>query len=159
MYKRAAVTLALATTIAVGACGGGSSHLSKKDFVKKADAICATAQQKTDALDTPDFDPSADNLTAAQLTQVADYLDKGVGIQSASNADLKKLDPPAADESKVKSMFALVDKADDQLRDGAAAARANDGAKYRESIQTATETFDSASAKAKAYGLTKCGQD
>lgn len=159
MYKRAAVTLALTATIAVGACGGGSSHLSKKDFVKKADAICAAGQKKTDALKAPDFDPSADNLTAAQLTQVADYLDKGVAIQSSSNADLKKLNPPAADESTIKSMLSLVDKADGQLSDAASAARKNDGAKYRSGIQTATETFDSASAKAKAYGLTTCGQN
>lgn len=158
MYKRATVLLALGATIAIGACGGGSSHLSKKDFVKQADAICTAGQKKTNALKTPDADPAADNLTAAQLTQIADYLQKGIDIQASGNAELKKLNPPAADESTVKSMLALVDKGDGQLQDAVSAARANDGAKYRSSLQSATASFDSASSKAKSYGLQACGQ-
>jgi hypothetical protein len=158
MYKRAAVTLAVTTAVAVGACGGGSSHLSKKDFVKKADAICTAGTKKIDKLDSPSFDPTTDTLTKAQLTQTADFLDKAIAIQASNVDDIKKLNPPAADESTVKGFLALVDKGDSQMRDASSAARDGDQAKFRSAFDSAGKTLSDASTKAKDYGLTACGQ-
>lgn len=158
MYKRVAVTLAVAAAIGVGACGGGgSSHLSKKDFVKKANAICAASSKKLDKISAPEVDPTADNLSQAQLKDLADFLQQGVALQSSSTHQIRKLNPPAADEGTVKSMLDMVDKGDAQFRDAISAARANDGAKFREQFTTAGKTLNDASAKAKDYGLDTCG--
>lgn len=158
MYKRAAVTLAVTAAIAVGACGGGSSHLSKKDFVKKADAICAAGSKKIDKLDSPNFDPTSENLSKAQLSDAARFLDQAVTIQSANVEDIKKLDAPSGDQKTVNGFLSAVDKGDSQMRDAASAARAGDDAKFRSAFDQAGKTLSDASSKAKDYGLQECGK-
>jgi hypothetical protein len=158
MYKRAAVTLAVTAAIAIGACGGGSSHLTKKDFVKKADAICTAGTQKIDKLDSPNFDPTSENLSKAQLTDAAKFLDQAVTIQSSNVDDIKKLNPPSADEKTVNDFLSLVDKGDSQMRDAASAARDGDSTKFRSAFNDAGKTLSSASSKANDYGLKECGK-
>src|SRR5688500_20365791 len=71
---------------AIAGCGGGddSSGLSADEFRTQADAICADADTRIDALDEPNAND-----------QVLGFLQSGLTIQREQIEKLKALEPPS----------------------------------------------------------------
>lgn len=88
-------------------CGGGGSSsssdgVSKADYLKAAEKVCAAANDEQDALKTP---------TAGG--ELAAYVAKVVDIATRATADLKAIEAPKADEAELKAR--VFDKLDAQI--------------------------------------------
>ncbi len=147
MPTRVLTTALMVVALFAASCGGGSDRLSKSDYIKQGDAICARAKSAVAALGAP---PS----TAAQFVL---YAAKAQPIFARELTDLKKLKAPQADEQKLKEMLAHVQDGVNAVSQAEAAAKANDAAQLShaaEQIQTADKA---ASDIATAYGFHTCG--
>jgi hypothetical protein len=148
MRTRVLTIVLLVAVLPAAACGGGSSdRLSKPDYIKRGDAICAKAKADIAALGAP---PN----TAAEFVQ---YAAKAQPIFARELADLKKLKAPKDDEQKLREMLAHVQEGVNAVSKAASAATANDAAaltRAAEEIQTADKA---ASDIAAAYGFHTCG--
>jgi hypothetical protein len=95
---RIVVTAIVAAVVAAGCSGdnGSGGHLSKAQYIAEADQICKTANDQTAALAPPTTpDPQA----------LATFLSKSGQIVSDAAGQLKKLNPPAADEHKINQLI------------------------------------------------------
>jgi NADH dehydrogenase/NADH:ubiquinone oxidoreductase subunit G len=114
-------------------CGGGgedeaSASVTKAQFVKKADFICADSKRERTAIAEEIFNPkqrqgshvvgaqSTEELEA-ELEELAEELLKEKMIPSLKNQQkkLESLGAPAADEAKVEKMLSNLEKAIDEI--------------------------------------------
>ena len=92
----------------VTACGGGagspvtSDGVTKADYLKAAEKVCAAANDEQDALKTP-----------TEGKELAAYVAKVVDIATRATDQLKALEAPKADQAELKAR--VFDKLDDQL--------------------------------------------
>ena len=152
----AAAVIAVAALVGAG-CGGddetsgGGETLTKQEWIAKADAICADAQERIQKLG----DPGADLGKLAELTGDAKEI---IEDEVAAMRDLK---PPTGDEQQIDAMLAQVEKGSEAFEALIEAASSGDIAKLQE-ITAEGSDFSKASAEAdrlaKEYGLTKCGR-
>jgi hypothetical protein len=78
-----------ASVLVLAGCGGGGGHrLSHDDFVGRANAICSDYRARIAAVPRP----------RSNLSSVARYVDRVVGLVRQGVAQQRKLLPPAADE-------------------------------------------------------------
>ena len=142
-----------ATVIAAGGCvallaaGCGSSGdkgLSKAEFLKQGNAICAKGNAEINAAGKKIFGPARRPSRAAGLKFATDTLVPKVGQQINDIAALK---PPKADKNTVDALIAGVRQAFAKVKAHPALALASG----------AHDPFADANKKANAYGLTKCG--
>lgn len=152
----APVALALALALALGGCGGGSA-MSKSEFVRKANAVCADQKPQLDKLGTPNVDVQSGDLTNAQLSEVADFFDAGVKIQRATVSKLRDLGYPKGDQATLTKIYDRADKGTDEIAAAADAARAGDLKKLRSALEAGTDDLDAAQHAINAYGLDTCG--
>ena len=83
-------TFLLAASLLLVACGSGGDHrLSKEEYAKRADAICARFNRQQPSL------PSAQNVTARQVARLAD---RTLPLLDRSIADLRRLAPPKEEQ-------------------------------------------------------------
>jgi len=146
----------LAVALAGAGCGGddetagGGESLTKAEWIERADAICADAQERIQGLG----DPGAD------LSKLADLTSDAKQILEDEVAAIRDLGAPEGDEDEVEAMLGQVEKgagASDALID---AATAGDIEKLQE-ITAGDSEFSKASAEAdrlaSEYGLKECG--
>jgi len=140
--------------LALGALVTGCGSYTKRDFVARANAICAGAVRDTRALTPPRFTGSA----ARQRRALAGYLRRAVPIIRTEARQLRALPRPsqtAAARRALGRYLAAVDEvaARFQALAGAAAAGSGAAVSHAESALAAIP-IDSL---ANAYGLASCG--
>ncbi|MGH2771617.1 MAG: hypothetical protein ACRDIU_00515 [Actinomycetota bacterium] len=120
---------------------------TKAEFVKQANAVCADQQEKFNKLFETDFP-----VVEERLPQ---FFKKAAPILKAQVDGLRELEPPAADEKKIKALIATGDRAVADFED--ATTDLEKGKKlFDEEGGENSNKFDE---DAKAYGLTKCAED
>jgi len=83
-------TFLLAASVLLVACGSGGDHrLSKEEYAKRADAICARFNRQQPSL------PSLQNVTARQVARLAD---RTLPLLDTTIADLRRLAPPKEEQ-------------------------------------------------------------
>ena len=76
----------LAACLVLAACGsGGEKRLSKDEYAKRADAICARFNRQQ---------PALPNLTNVTVKQVVDLADRTLPLLDRTIAALRRLKPP-----------------------------------------------------------------
>jgi hypothetical protein len=129
-------------------CGGGDDSsststqaaLSKSEFLKQGNAICAKGNQATNKIANQTFTQNQ-QPTQAQLQQ---FTTQVTPIIQGEIDGIKALGAPAGDEQQVN---AILDDAQSAL----------DKAKQDPSVFANGDPFKKANQEAKAYGLTACG--
>ena len=153
MRKSVQISVVVALTAVLGACGGsGSSYngLSKADFVNQAEAICTAGNTKIAKISAGfnGTQPTIEQFKTAYLNQL-------IPIFHGEVNDIRALKPPATDRDKIKQML-------DDLSAGVDQAKALvEGAKSQAELATIKEPpkMKAASSEARAYGLVTCGSD
>lgn len=118
--KRLALVLPLLLPIALLAGCGGSSGLSKADYVSKAEALCKKANADVKALPFP-------QSTAG----ISDYAAKIVSIADQTTKDLVALEAPDADKADLQKK--VLEPLQQQVEDGK---------EYAAKIKAAVESKD-----------------
>ncbi|MGE0026210.1 MAG: hypothetical protein AB7O78_03965 [Thermoleophilia bacterium] len=138
---------------AIAGCGGGgdsSGALSADEFRTQADAICADANTRLQALDEP---------TGAD--QVLGFLQSGLTVQQEQLDKLKALDPPSDLSGTFGEAMDLLDQQTTEIQ--GAADRISGGEDPETVIADVSPKLDSisseADAKAKELGLKVCGTE
>lgn len=115
-------------------CGGGSdettSDITKAQFVKKADFICADFKKQRLAAAEKEFNPKqrqgshtvgskATEELEAELRELAENLlhEKTIPLVRAQLEKLEALGAPAGDEEAVEKMLDNMEKATDEIED------------------------------------------
>jgi hypothetical protein len=137
---------------AIAGCGGGddSGGLSADEFRTQADAICADADSRIEALD----EPSAND-------QILGFLQSGLTIQREQIEKLKALEAPSDLSGTFGEATGLLDQ---QLSEIQGAADRIAGGEDPQAVVTELgpkidDLSEQADAKAKELGLTVCGDD
>ncbi|MEJ7892716.1 MAG: hypothetical protein WKF94_08745 [Solirubrobacteraceae bacterium] len=138
-------TFAIAAAVAglgVAGCGGDDEALTKAEFVKQGNAICAKGNAE---LETKVEELLAGGKEPDMEAQIAFFEDEVLPIVQGQVDDLGGLTPPEADQGEVDELIAsaqeAIDKAEEDLEAVAAAEE---------------DPFADANEKAEAYGLTEC---
>jgi hypothetical protein len=143
--SRVAALLAATALLAAGCGSGGGGRLSKDDYAKQADAICAKYNRKIQALGRP-----------TSLADLAGFADRALKLTRQGNDELKGLKPPKSEEQTAKEWVAhndLVAKAVADLRD---AARKNDRVEIRAALRRGQAANRTANALARDLGMRVC---
>ena len=151
----AAAVIAVAALVGAG-CGGddetpgGGEALTKQEWIAKADAICADAQERIQKLGDPGTD----------LSKLAELTGDAKEILEAEVAAIRDLNPPPGDEQQIDAMLAQVENGSEALEALIEAATSGDISKLQEITAEGSE-FSKASAEADRlasdYGLKECG--
>lgn len=154
VFLAGAMTLVLLAAVVAG-CGGGddtssetSAALTKAEFIKQADAICAKGEKALEG-EAEEFaeenDVDVEKPTKAQQEEViADVVAPGVRKQAEEIADLGA---PEGDEESVEAIVEAVETGSDELE--------SDPAKLLEGDNPLGE----GSKLAREYGLEECGEE
>src|SRR5918911_5542541 len=139
--------LALLITGLVAGCGGGSGRLSKEEYAKRADAICAKYNAKLKALARP-----------TSIGALPAYVDRALPLARKGDDELRALKPPKDEE---KTADEWLDQNDsvvgsmERLRD---AAKKRDRAGIQTALNEATSANQTANRLARRLGLSVCAQ-
>lgn len=154
MSKRFVALLAgvVAIVAVVAGCGGDSdsdsSSLTKAEFVKEADAICAKGEKSIeDGAEefAEENDVDTENPTKAQQEEViVDVVAPGIRSQAE---EIDALGAPSSDEDKVEAIVAAVEEGADELEDDPAQLIEGDN------------PLAKGSKLAKEFGLEVCGEE
>ena len=132
--------------LALAACGSSddtsstATALSKSEFVKQGNAICAKGNKSTNQIANQTF-TNGQKPTQAQLEQ---FTTQVAPIIQGEIDGIRALGIPAGDEQQVNK---ILDDAQSAL----------DKAKKDPSVFVNGDPFKQANQEAKAYGLTACG--
>jgi hypothetical protein len=136
MFRWIGGLLVMAVVLGAGiGCGGGSdetsSDVTKAQFVKKADSICADFKNQRLAAAEEEYNPTQrqgpktvgtaeTEAFEAELNELAEELltNKLIPLLKEEHEELESLDVPAADEEKIDTMLANMDKAIQEIEDG-----------------------------------------
>lgn len=135
------MTAAVAATV-LGACSGDS----KQEFIDAADEACREADEAITDIGQPRVEEG-----------VLDYVREAREISEELVADLRALDPPAADEDQVEEMIDGLERATDLLEPLARATIDRDTLRLEELQQEIEQITDEVSATAESYGFETCG--
>jgi hypothetical protein len=134
--------------LALAACGG-SSGLTKADYVHQANAVCLGAATQVAALHVPG------RADVAAMPKAA--LDV-VSVQRTALARLKAIRPPKHDRAEIAKWIALVDQTIGQAELSARAQRDGDISRAVTANVNGAALDRRADQLARAYGLTRCVQ-
>ena len=128
-----------ALAVAAAGCGGGSDNtLSKSEFIKKADAICAKDNKRLQAAGSKfGQKPSAAQMSQFVRSDLVPTLSKQIN-------ELRALKAPNKDQDHLNKLF-------DEVDQGLGRVKANP------TLIMKGNPFAHANAGAKAYGLKVCG--
>ncbi len=132
----------------LGACGPAEEvdRLSKEEFIRQADALCAEANAKLDVMDRPE--------TYAELNE---YIEQVKEIEAAALAEVAALEPPEEDESLVQEALGKIAAAMDQLQQYQQAERSGNRIGALFFLQAANARASEAIAIAERCGFQECG--
>jgi hypothetical protein len=151
--------MAVVTLVGCGGNGGGSTALSKADYIAKGDAICAQKQKQRSQLVTEVQNAIASGVNSASdahrvhdiSNQVANYVD-----QLAT--ELQALPKPTGDEQTLDTLLSSVSAEATDYRHFADAVDSLDASQIRSFGEAAESDGSKATAIALGYGFTVCGQ-
>jgi len=146
--RRASFVL-LAVLLAAGCGGGGGGKpLTRDEYATKADAICAKYTQQTKALANP-----------KSLSDLADVADKTLPILDQAIADLRKLKPPADEQSTVDQWLAQVENLKGDLTTIRDKAKSNDIKGVQAVVPQATQHNQHSNQLATQLGMKVCNKN
>jgi hypothetical protein len=154
------VVAALAFVLALAGCGGGEERgskaeegVSKQEFIGKADAICTEANERRDALQSPELAMGLDYPGA-----VAKYATTMERVYVDALTKLKGLEVPRNDEETIKAMLAKFEQAFTHIPDVAAAGRERDGGRIESAVIAWTNLAIEGQSIAHKYGSKECAR-
>ena len=112
-FPRRLASATIALTFAVTACGSDDNTLSKSEYQKSANAVCAKAETQLEPIFGEIF-PKLDTATEAERKTATDDLLK---VLTKEIDDLAALEPPASIADDVDAMLASVRKAEGVVRE------------------------------------------
>jgi hypothetical protein len=143
MGRLAVVALLVA---ALTACGGGG-RLSRDDYVKRADAICAKYNRRIRALRQP-----------RTVAGISAFTAKAIPIARRGDDELRTLEPPKGDEATARQWLAANDAVVEAIERLGAAARRGDRAGVRKALREGNRANERAKALARRLGLRVCAR-
>ena len=150
--KRRTVGLALLVSFAVGCGGDDKEAVSKADYVKQANGICAEFTKNVDAEGEKAFAglKSENEITPAIYRE---FFEATLPLFEATVEDLKKLEPPEGDEEAVEKIYAAGEREAERV---SAALDSKAGVKALAAKDDVTPQFEGLAGN---YGLTTCAAD
>jgi hypothetical protein len=149
--RRPVVVLACIGIFLGSACSSKSSsntrHLTKTEFVARANAICRAMNAQAKTVPNPGNDP---NKLAAASDRVA-------AITATALRKIRALPQPPNDAATLDAIYSKLDAILVQWGTLAAAARAGNKAAAQRSGAKLSVLVNQANAASNAYGLTVCG--
>jgi hypothetical protein len=146
--RKSVVVAALLVSIAValGGCGGGGGkRLTKAEFAKKLNSLCADYQKKINALGTPQSTAEAVKL----MTTYKSLFGKIV-------ADTGKLKPPADEQASVDRILAIGRQQLGLIDQMSAALKKNDMAKFQALVKQGDAMDSESKPLFRQIGATVC---
>jgi hypothetical protein len=143
---RCAQILVVVVILAAG-CGSGSKRLSREEYSKQADAVCAKYNAKIKALGQP-----------GSIRALPGYVDKALPIARKGTDELRGLKPPKDEEKTAKEWLDQNDSvvgAMERLRD---AAKHADRTGVQAALTDASSANRAANGFARQLGLRVCAQ-
>ena len=136
-----AMLVALLVTGAAAGCGGEEA-LTKSEFLKEGNAICAKGSKEIEAAAEKAFGKKEPSKKA--ITKFAE--DEAIPSVEDQVSGIRDLKPPKADEEKVKKILDAVDEALSKAKDDPSI------------FASGKDPFADANKQSAAYGLTKCAE-
>jgi len=143
------VSFLLLALVLVAGCGGsGGKRLTKEEYASKADAICAKYNGEVKKLDNPQ-----------NLSELARVADETLPILDNAITDLKKLNPPAAEQAKADQWLSQVEKLADDLTEIRDRAKDKNMQAVQAVVPKAEEHNRRSNALATELGMSVCNSD
>jgi hypothetical protein len=139
--------IALVLAVLPGCGGGDGKQLTKQQFAREADAICAKGNERQKALGTP-----------ANVDELARVADKTLEILDDAISEVAKLKPPVAEQAQVDQWLAQVRVLRGDLKEIRDRAKRND-VKGLRTIGAVSQAHNAkANALATELGMSVCNQ-
>jgi len=122
--------------------------LTKEEYASKADAICAKYNGEVKKLDNPQ-----------NLSELARVADETLPILDNAITDLKKLNPPAAEQAKADQWLSQVEKLADDLTEIRDRAKDKNMQAVQAVVPKAEEHNRRSNALATELGMSVCNSD
>ena len=147
---RRAPTLLLAIAFAAGCGGGGGTNerLTRDEYANRADAICSKYNDQTKALANP-----------TSLSELANVADKTLPILDHAISDLRKLRPPANEQSTADAWLAQIQNLKGDLQEIRDKAKSNDMQGVQAVVPKASQHNAKGNQLASQLGMTVCNKD
>ena len=151
MSKRQVVvavgTLFTAGALVLSGCGGGggSKRLTKAEYTKQANKVCAKWNTAAKSLGQP-----------KSLADVDRWVKKAAPMLKTELSDLRKLQPPASEEKDVNAWLATGDAQLKLIKQLSAASKANDMTKFLKIANDGQKSSKAGDLLTKKLGLTEC---
>ena len=138
---------------AVAACGGDDDKgLSKAEFVKRANAICAQANARGEQLAKTAFR----NPARPRPEELQAVLREAVTVNRKVISDLRALKPPEADRSQIDAILAAGERSTTAYEQASRSPQAS--AELFEKTGTPQDPSAEADRLAGQYGLSECAE-
>lgn len=142
------LALPACVALAAGAFGCGGEPLSRAEYVKQADAICADFKKRQDGLGDPKSVQDIERLGEKTKPLISEQLEK-----------LRALEAPDEVADDANASYDLLEQQVPKIDELVDAAKANDIKKIESIATSAGKLDDQADAKARAVGFKVCGKD
>jgi hypothetical protein len=140
-------SVAAVAAVAVGCGGGDSDELTKAEFTKQADAICAKSTKQAQANFGAALRKVADKGKSSNEEKAAEVGEEVLLPYYQSKVDgLESLEPPSADEDRIAAIVGALEKGIDE------------GGENPEDIIPGLPGIEEANEMAKKYGLEDCSR-
>lgn len=155
----AGVFIAVVTLVGCDGNGGGSTALSKADYIAKGDAICAQKRQQRGQLVTEVQNAIASGVnSASDAHRVHDISNQAANYVDQLATELQALPKPTGDEQILDTLLSTVRAEATDIRHFADAVDSLDASQIRSFGEAADSDAAKAVAIAQGYGFTVCGQ-
>jgi len=155
----AGVFIAVVTLVGCDGNGGGSTALSKADYIAKGDAICAQKRQQRGQLVTEMQNAIASGVnSASDAHRVHDISNQAANYVDQLATELQALPKPTGDEQILDTLLSTVSAEATDIRHFADAVDSLDASQIRSFGEAADSDAAKAVAIAQGYGFKVCGQ-
>jgi hypothetical protein len=141
--------------LAIG-CGGKDDGLAKAELIKRGDAVCAAANDRSGEVFSKLF-PNGDETPPA--AQAAPLMAQVEFITTSAYRDLHALDARAGDEAGYAKVLDRYHALASAIQRSAKLAAAGDTEGYLQQMQHANEAYAAIGRPAKAFGFRSCGAE
>jgi hypothetical protein len=143
----ARAAIAAATFLFLLSGCGGSDRLSRDDYAKKADAVCAKYNRRIQALRQP-----------RTVSGISAFTAEAIPIARRGDDELRTLEPPQGDEETAKRWLAANEEVVAAITRLGTAARRGDRAGIRKALREGTRANGRAKRLARKLGLRVCAR-
>jgi len=146
--RRALVIASVLFALAGCGGGGGAEPLSKAEFARQADAICAKGKHRTDSLETP-----------RNMDDLATVADRTVDVLDDTLTDFRKLRPRPEQQEQVAQWLSATTELKDDVAEIGERARDDDRAGVLAVSKRAQERNARVNQLGTALGMHVCNAD